>query len=462
MNSRPNVIVCICDQLRAFEVGCYGNEVIRTPNIDMLAAGGVRFEHAVSTDPVCMPARSSLISGQYARTCMGALGNASVPDEQGRPIVASWPLQDRVHMPDSTIAEQFQAAGYDTALIGKWHIHTAPELVGFDYTLHPRVNHRHTGQDFVENGGSPQLVDGFSVDYEIENVLSYLAADRENPFFLYYSISPPHMPLADAPNEYLNMYDPADMPLRPNVFLDGKMAYDEDWFKVYLWDFLYYSLKLPHTLELPEGFDLRTLTALYYGLTTWVDDMVGRMMEGLRANGLLDNTIVVFTSDHGDNLGSHHRFNKGLLIEESIRIPMIFHAPSLWQAGINNSQVAQLIDIMPTVLDASGCTVPEHVQGRSLRPILAGERPQLEENWGFIETSGGEIGVRTPTHLLGRQTSGKASGVEEEPTSFYDLRDDPFEMNNLAATGQQAQTEAELDNLLTAWDKSTPWMNQEM
>ncbi|MDE0143973.1 MAG: sulfatase-like hydrolase/transferase [Caldilineaceae bacterium] len=459
MRNNPNVIICICDQLRAFEVGCYGNSVIRTPNIDSLARDGVRFEHAVSTDPVCMPARSSLISGQYARTCMGALGNASVPDEQGRPIVASWPVQDRVHLPDATIAEQFKAAAYDTALIGKWHIHPAPETVGFDYTLHPRVNHRHTGQDFVENGGPPQLVDGFSVDYEIENVLSYLADDRNNPFFLYYSISPPHMPLADAPEEYLTMYDPDDMPLRPNVFVDGELAHDEHWFKVYLWDFLYYSQKLPHTLDLPKGFDLRTLTALYYGLTTWVDDMVGKLMKGLRTNGLLDNTIVVFTSDHGDNLGSHHRFNKGLLIEESIRIPMIFHAPGLWEPGVNSSQVAQLIDIMPTVLDASGCPVPEHVQGRNLSPVLTGERNHLDENWGFIETSGGEIGVRTPTHLLGRSVLGGNGSAEQETTSFFDLRTDPYETCNLVGTGQQVRTESELENLLKAWDRNTPWMS---
>ena len=90
------------------------------------------------------------------------------------------------------------------------------------------------------------------------------------------------MPLADAPDEYLSMYAPEDVPLRPNVFVDGRMAHDEEWFRIYLWDFLYYARKLPHTLELPDGFDLRQLTALYYGLTSWVDDMVGRMMEGLR------------------------------------------------------------------------------------------------------------------------------------------------------------------------------------
>ena len=183
-------------------------------------------------------------------------------------------------------------------------------------------------------------------------------------------------------------------------------------------------------------------------------------MAGLRANGLLDNTIVVFTSDHGDNLGSHHRFNKGLLIEESIRIPMIFHAPWLWEAGVNSSQVAQIVDVMPTVLEASGCAAPAHVQGRSLTPILTGEQQQLEENWGFIETSGGEIGIRTPTHLLGGRATGREGEDGERPNSFYDLREDPFEMNNLAGTGQQTKTEAELDALLTAWDRSTPWMNQ--
>ena len=460
MNEQPNVIVCVCDQLRAFEVGCYGNDVVRTPHIDRLAGEGMRFEHAVSTDPVCMPARSSLISGQYARTCMGATGNVTEFDEHGKPIVSSWPLGVRLHIPDATIAEQFKAAGYDTALIGKWHIHTAPELLGFDYTLHPRVNHRHTGQEFVENGGRPQVVDGFSVEYEIENVLDYLAAERDNPFFLYYSISPPHMPLADAPDEYLTMYAPDDVPLRPNVFVDGKMAHDEEWFKVYLWDFLYYARKLPHTLDLPVGFDLRQLTALYYGLTTWVDDMVGRLMDGLRQNGLLDNTIVVFTSDHGDNLGSHHRFNKGLLIEESIRIPLIFHAPRRWQAAVNHSQVAQLVDIMPTVLDVCGCNVPANVQGRSLSSILAGERQQLEEYWGFIETADGEIGVRTPTHLLGMRVAQEDDRAEDKPRHFYDLRDDPFEMSNLAGTGQQPQIAAKLEGLLRAWHADTPWMKQ--
>ena len=183
-------------------------------------------------------------------------------------------------------------------------------------------------------------------------------------------------------------------------------------------------------------------------------------MAGLRANGLLDNTIVVFTSDHGDNLGSHHRFNKGLLIEESIRIPMIFHAPWLWEAASTVRRWRSLSTSCQLCWKPAECAVPAQVQGRDLTPILARERQQLEENWGFIETSAGEVGIRTPTHLLGRQALGREGSSEQEPTSFYDLRDDLYEMNNLAGTGQQTKTEAELDNLLTVWDKSTPWMNQ--
>ena len=128
----PNVIVILCDQLRAFEVGCYGHDVVRTPNIDSLAAEGVRFDVAVTNNPVCTPARSCLLSGQYSRTCCGRLNNS---DREP-------PFPQRLRLVDPTIAECFKAAGYRTALIGKWHVHPAASLVGFDYRLCPRIVHR--------------------------------------------------------------------------------------------------------------------------------------------------------------------------------------------------------------------------------------------------------------------------------------------------------------------------------
>ncbi len=154
---RPNVIVCLCDQLRAFEVGCYGNEVIRTPHIDQLAAEGVRFDLAISNNPVCMPARSALLTGQYSRTCMGFLNNHSNAGD-----LPEYPAERRDWLPDPTIAEVFKAQGYETSLFGKWHVQPAPHLVGFDYALFPRVHHRHTGQVFVENSGLGDVIDGFS------------------------------------------------------------------------------------------------------------------------------------------------------------------------------------------------------------------------------------------------------------------------------------------------------------
>lgn len=458
MSDRPNVVLCICDQLRAFEVGCYGNPVIRTPHIDRLAAGGVRFNLAVSNNPVCMPARSSLLSGQYSRTCMGMLNNYAERRPDGTVTLPEYPAQDRVHLKDPALPEQFKKSGYETVLFGKWHIHPAPGVVGFDYALFPRVHHRHTGQTFIENTGMGEVVDGFSVEFEIERVEAYLRRRRDRPFFMYYSLSPPHMPLMDAPERYLSMYAPEHVPLRPNVFIDDALPFDERWFKVYLWDFLYYDHHLPYTETLPEGFDLRRLIALYYGMTTWVDDMVGRLMASLEQNGLADDTIVVFLSDHGDNLGSHHRFNKGLLIEESIRIPMIYHAPSRWRPRVNDRQVAQIIDVMPTLLDVCGCEIPDTVQGRSLTPLLRGDRDTLDDGSAFIETGSGQIGIRTPTHLYGVRLDRDYRTVVNDRVWFYNVADDPYEQNNLADTDQEAALASALRERLIEWHQRTPWL----
>ena len=451
--SRPNVIVCLCDQLRAFEVGCYGNDIIRTPHIDRLAKEGVRFDLAVSNNPVCMPARSALLTGQYSRTCMGYLTNYSDGSE-----LPEYPADNRDWLRDTTLPEVFKAQGYKTALFGKWHVQPAPNLVGFDYALFPRVHHRHTGQTFVENTGLGDVVDGFSIDFEAERVNEYLAQDREDPFFMYYNISPPHMPLTDAPDKYLQMYDPDEIPLRPNTIIDGELAYDEKWFKIYLWDFLYYQEHLPHTEQLPEGFDLRHLTALYYGLTTWVDDTVGRLMANLEAHGLAEDTIVVFASDHGDNLGSHHAFNKGLLIEESIRVPLIFWGGLAPQA--NTAQVAQLIDIMPTLLDQCGAEVPNTVQGRALGPILRGERETLDKNGAFIETSQGAVGLRTPDHLYGMQLEKDLRTISNSGKCLYDLAADPYEQRNLAGDANPG-LEADFAQQLEQWNAQTPWLGEQ-
>jgi choline-sulfatase len=234
--SQPNIIVCMCDQLRAFEVHCYGNEIIQTPNIDRLAAEGIRFDIAVTNNPLCMPARSIVLTGQYSRTCCGQLNNTYSPLTFGGWIMPEYPMRDRPHLKDPTLPEILRSNGYHTVAIGKWHIHSWPHDVGFDYYLIPRVTHCHVGQSFTENGGPEFVPEGFSVDFEAKKVGEFLKDQKnsERPFFLYYNISPPHLPFFDIPDRYKNMYRPEDMQIRENAYIDGKIAYNKEHLQLYV------------------------------------------------------------------------------------------------------------------------------------------------------------------------------------------------------------------------------------
>ena len=450
----------MCDQLRAFEVGCYGNSTIQTPNIDRMASQGVRFETAVTNNPLCLPARSSLLSGQYGRTCTGMLDNVRTRLPNDTVTAAEHPEPGRPHVRDTTLAEQFRTMGYHTAAIGKWHIHSTPRDLGFDYSLIPRVHHRQTNQVFRENGGDEFVVHEWAPNFEARCVKEYLTSRTDQPFFLFYNISPPHPPLSDAPEKYLSMYGPEQIPLRPNVSVDGELPRDEEWFKIYMYDFLYYHhQRSSRPYELPDGFDLRNLIGIYYGLTTWVDDLVGQLLANLESAGLDDNTIVLFTADHGDNLGSHGYWNKGRLIEESIRIPLILRAPGLASAVVTD-QIASIIDIMPTVLDLAGGNIPATVQGRSLAPVLRGRCDRMPENHAFIETAGNGVGIRTLSHLYGLMLEDDDRTIVDSPFMFYDLRSDPYQQDNLE-NGKRSDQEAlrgDLRKLLEAWHGNTPWM----
>jgi len=455
--SKPNLIICTCDQLRAFELGCYGNPVVRTPHIDGLAAAGTRFETAVTNQPVCMAARSIMLSGQYARRCTGGIGNVSYQTQGGDFAMPEYPHAGRPHLPDPTLPELLGPRGYHRAAIGKWHIHCWPHDIGFDEYLIPRVHHCHSGQSYTRNGGAEFVPAGFSVDFEGDEVERFLERRRDGqPFLLYYNISPPHCPVADAPDRYLSMYRPEEVPVRPNVRLDEPLANQDYWFKVYRHDFRYYSHHLPYTEVLPEGYSLRHLIAEYYGMTTWVDDLVGRLLGSLAANGLDEQTAVVFVADHGDNLGSHGRVQKGTLNDEAVRIPFIVRLPGQGVGRVITSQVASLVDLMPTLLETIGEPLPAHVHGRSLAPVLSGAVEALGEPGAFIETNKDGIGLRTPTHLYGLPCPANAVEPGASPHYFHDLTADPWQLDNLAGGERQRELAGELDARLRAWHARTP------
>ncbi|RLD10956.1 MAG: hypothetical protein DRI44_04730 [Chlamydiae bacterium] len=459
MKKRPNIILCTCDQLRAFEVGCYGNPVIQTPNLDRLASNGTRFETAVTNYPVCMAARSVLISGQYNRTCTGGISNVAFQSQAGSFNMPEYPFFGRPHLKSPTLAEILRSHNYHTSVIGKWHIHSWPDDIGFDEYLIPRVHHCHSGQSFTENGGPEFVPPGYSVDYESERVESFLEnqRDKNNPFFLYYNISVPHCPLADAPEKFRTMYKPEEIPLRANVDIDKPLKDEEYWFKIYRYDFRYYDLHLPYTEKLPEDYSLRHLIAEYYGMTTWMDSAVGKMLNALEKSGLADDTIVVFTSDHGDNLGSNGLVQKGGPNEESVRIPLIINQPeSGIKKAVDKTHVASLVDLAPTLLSLIDVEIPSHFHGRDMSAICVGKQSDID-NHAFIETGNG-VAIRTPEYLYHLPFSGQNHDLAENPDQFYDLIEDPYQLHNLAGENVTGEIAKELDTKLREWNNKIPWM----
>ena len=472
-DSPPNVVVCFTDQFRAFETGCYGHPVVATPHIDRLAESGFRFETGLTNSPVCSPARANLLSGQYARTAVGSIEN--VGSIGGR----------RTRFPDPTMAELFHEAGYDTAHIGKWHVHVDPFLLGFDYAYYPvEIPHRYYGRVMREarreqgslstDTGEEQAAAGFMPQAASGKMRQYVHENRDRPFLLNYCISLPHMPIGrgNLPRKYRGLYDREEVILRDNVFRDGRMSRDEWWFKIYtIWDYYWRTRggggELPSD-RLPDGFDLRDLTALYYEAVACVDDLVGELMAALEENGIADNTLVVLSSDHGDLLGSHDAYNKDRLWEEAIRVPMIYRFPNGWGRGESGRQVASNIDILPTLLDACGLPVPPFIQGKSLLPVIQGAREALDRDYAMVEVKGysccdwvlprSQMGIRTPTHKYGIELEEDERTVRDPRWLFHDLRDDPFELRNLAKSGEQAELAADLRQTVIDWHKATPWM----
>ena len=503
----PNIVIVLCDQMRAFEAGCYGHPVCRTPNLDRLAAAGALFEVACSNAPLCVPARNCLLTGQHARTCTGTTTNFC-----GFP-----PSRQRLVCRDPALPELLRDAGYATGVVGKWHLHPAPDVLGFREGTIVHSHHQHYHQSFHDlRGENPRVVRGLSLDHEIAQVEAFVRGHREEPFFLLYSLSPPHSPLDDAPQRYLSAYSREQAVIRDNAWLDGELAADRQWFWRYLYDYLALMMltaeqddwtmdddqsvretqALPHGVlrvfgdlanlmrsapyggELRralryaddrrlDGFDLRDLTALYYANITMVDDYLGRLMALLHREGLEEDTIVVFTSDHGDNLGSHGLWNKGHIFDESICIPLVVRWPGHVAEQRISRQVGSLIDLMPTLLSLAGVEVPATVQGLDLAAVLTGRQAATEHPHAFIEGLFPQIAVRTPTHTYGMEMEGEPE-AERRPAAtvdrhyLFDNGADPFQLDNLAPAGGGGPPAGELRRLLADWHRDTPRWDLQM
>jgi iduronate 2-sulfatase len=443
---QPNVLFIVSDDL-ATRLGCYGDPLARTPNLDRLAARGVRFERAYCQFPLCNPSRASFLTGLRPDT-LRVYGNGT---------------QFRQNVPDAqTLGQTFQKAGYYVARVGKLYHYGVPKDIGTDSLDDPpswqeRFNPR--GRDRDEEQGIILLqpdgtasVAGPGPSNRFGATLSWLAqegADAEQtdgkiaaealrlmeqkkaePFFLAVGFFRPHTPYV-APKKYFDLYplEKIELPRVP----DGHDA----------------SVPAPALATRKPGQqamsdDLRRQAIqAYYAATSFMDAQVGQLLDGLDRLGLAEKTIVVFLSDHGYLLGEHGLWQKQSLFEESARVPLIIAAPGMKTAGRSSPRTVELLDLHPTLADLAGAAAPERLEGKCLRPLL--ENPQAAwDRPAYTQVLRKEAGRSVRTERWRYSEWGEA-GAE-----LYDHQADPRELRNLAADPQHADAIRELKALLHA------------
>ncbi|HET6884468.1 MAG TPA: sulfatase [Pirellulales bacterium] len=428
---RPNVLLILPDQMRAGAMGCDGNPQVKTPHIDRLAAEGIRFHRTYANVPVCCPARAILLTGTYPHV------NGMVANDL------------RLREDQVMLAEILRDAGYRTGFVGKWHLDggprepgfvpPGPRRQGFEFWAAYECHHRHFRPTYFRDTPAPITVDKFEPEASCDFAVEFLRSQpKDQPFFLTVQMGPPHDPYG-APEEYARRY-PAERIMPPENWLPGSEASKPPTAKR--------GVGAAFAPYVPTGG--REEIAAYYAAITAVDDQVGRLLETLDELGFDDNTIVLFTSDHGDMLGSHGLRRKRKPYDESARVPGIVR----WPARIPPGQVVETlfshVDMAPTLLALAGIEVPENMQGADLARVALGQTtdgPDAVLLQIFVPFHPDQVarpwrGIVTADYTYAR--------FEQEPWLLFDRRHDPAELHNLVGDERHAELQRDLDAKLAA------------
>ncbi len=422
---QPNVVFVFADQLRSHELSCYGGQNIQTPNMDRLAGEGLRLNNAISTCPICSPFRGMLMTGSYPMRT-GVTNN-------DHPMRADVP----------SIAEAFNAAGYQTAYIGKWHLDGRgrstyiPEERRFGYQFWQALEctHRYFKSDYYDNNNSKiKQWPGYDADAQTQSAIKYIRQrDKEKPFFIMLSWGPPHGPYI-APDEFMERVDPASLSLRPNVS-ESEVAQELiDHPRFNIPDILPKGYKEKMLKTMREDSLIRKDYAGYLAATLAVDQYLGDLLDALKAEGLDENTIVVFTADHGDQMASHRFFDKNMPYEESLSVPFLLRYPPKIKSGISTDVMLEPVDIMPTLLSLAGVKSPK-VDGADKSAMLLGKTKDTTDavllmgmthfnNTSLVNGLDTWRGVRTKRYTYARYEDGT-------PWLLFDNVADPYQMDNL-------------------------------
>lgn len=414
MEKKPNVVFVFGDQWRQQATGYAGDPNVQTPHLDALARESVNFSHAVAGCPVCCPARASLLTGQ-------------------RPLTHGVFVNDvRLQPRAPTMAEAFSEAGYDTAYIGKWHVggpdrsaYIPPaRRLGFDYWKVLECTHDYNRSAYYAGDSDRKRYwDGYDAIAQTRDAETYLRDHaRDRPFLLMLSWGPPHAPYGTAPGEYRKQYDARAILLRPNV-PDSMATQAREWL------------------------------AGYYAHCSALDACVGDLLATVQACGIENETVFVFTSDHGDMLGSHGYTKKQQPWDESIRVPFLLRYSGLssWRPR-ETEALMDTPDIMPTLLGLCGIPIPDGVEGLDFSGHIKGGDDPFDGaalltcvhpfgQWSRPHHGGKEFrGLRSRRHTYVRDLEG--------PWLLYDNEADPYQVRNLVQDAGRSALRAEMDDLL--------------
>jgi arylsulfatase A-like enzyme len=460
----PNILLIITDQQRADTLGFMGRTPCRTPNIDRLAAEGISFDRAVTTSPLCTPARASIFTGQYPHQ-VGMMSNNTV-----------------LRAP-ATLTDRLRSQGYHTAYAGKWHLDAqhppyepeAPAVRGVEYEKSlPKWFEHYAGQEpedytaWCQANGLPdgwafndpalrttrkpsmsipktarldmtpnQTIDGWITDIALR-FLAERPADR--PFFLVCGYQGPHPPFA-VPEPFYSMYDPALIGEPPNFRpTPGKPRAVTTSFYHQLW------------LDHGQYWDAwRKSVAVYWGFVSLLDAQVGRLLSALQAQGVLDDTLGIFTSDHGEMLGQHGLWHKMMPYEEAIRVPLVMRHPRRITAGIRSQAMASLVDIAPTLLSIVGERPPGKMAGCDLSPAFQSETEFQIDPYRFAEHEPLGEWHRAVAWRLAADDRFKYVWNQGDLDELYDLEADPYELFNLIGDPGIDRELARLRDRLRRW-----------
>jgi arylsulfatase A-like enzyme len=419
---RPNVLLILPDQLRACALAYMGDPNVRSPHIDKLASEGLVFRNMIANTPVCCPARANLLTGKYAHK------NGMTANDL------------RLRESEVTLSSILHDAGYRTGFIGKWHLDGGPRMPGFippgprrhgfEYWAANECSHAHFNTQYFRDTDEPIPIRKFEPEVWTDLAIGFLREKRSDtrPFFLAVEMGPPHDPYR-APAEYSKMYDAAKLKLRPNY-------------------------------QPGEGIPSPRLIAEQYAMITEVDDQVGRLMAELASLQLANDTIVVFTSDHGDMLGSQGQRLKRKPWDESIRVPGIIRYPDRVAHGATDTFFTH-VDFAPTMLGLCGLRPPASMQGVDLSGVVTGKGGRGPDD-AFLQifgpfhgdgTEAGWRGVRTQRYTYAR--------YQDRPWVLYDDERDPYQMRNLAADPGSRPLLAEMERRVKTWMERTgdSWSN---